>query len=578
MEEDKSTKHHAERGEKPAVTIPPNFIRNIIREDLETNKYGGRVHTRFPPEPNGYLHIGHAKSICINFGLAEEFGGLCNLRYDDTNPSKEDVEYVEAIEEDVRWLGFDWGDRKFYASDYFEQLYEYAVQLIKMGKAYVCDLSPDEIREYRGTLTEPGINSPYRDRTVEENLDLFARMRAGEFPDGSRVLRAKIDMAAPNLNMRDPIIYRIKKVHHHRTGDKWCIYPMYDFAHCISDSIEGITHSICTLEFEDHRPLYDWFLDQLQIYHPQQIEFARLNLSYTVLSKRKLLQLVEEGHVSGWDDPRMPTIAGLRRRGYTPEAIRIFAEVIGVAKRDSLVDIALLEHCLREDLNKRAPRVMAVLRPLKVIIDNYPDDLVEELDAVNNPEDLSQGTRKVPFSKVLFIEQDDFREVPPKHYHRLAPGQEVRLRYAYFVTCTHVVKEESTGDIIEVHCTYDPASKGGGTPDGRKVKGTIHWVSAAHAVPATVRLYDHLFTKEDPNETEEGKTFLDYLNPNSLIELKGCLLEPSLAQAEPKIVYQFERLGYFCLDSVDSKPGALVFNRTVALRDSWAKIEKKMQA
>ncbi|MBN2354711.1 glutamine--tRNA ligase/YqeY domain fusion protein [candidate division KSB1 bacterium] len=556
---------------------PPHFIRNIIREDLKTNKYGGRVHTRFPPEPNGYLHIGHAKSICLNFGLAEEFGGLCNLRYDDTNPTKEEVEYVDAIEADVRWLGFDWDDRKFYASDYFDQLYQFAVQLIKKGKAYVCDLSPDDIREYRGTLTQPGKNSPYRDRSVEENLDLFERMRAGKFAEGSRVLRAKIDMAAPNLNMRDPAIYRVKKVHHHRTGDKWCIYPMYDFAHGISDSIEGITHSICTLEFEDHRPLYDWFLDQLEIYHPQQIEFARLNLSYTVLSKRKLLQLVREGRVSGWDDPRMPTLAGFRRRGYTPEAIRTFAEIIGVAKRDSVVDIALLEHCLREDLNKRANRVMAVLRPLKVVIENYPDDLVEEMDAINNPEDPAQGKRKVPFSKTIYIEKDDFREMPPRHYHRLAPGQEVRLRYAYFITCTDVIKDKNSGEVVELRCTYDPASRGGWAPDGRKVKGTIHWVSVKHAVPATVRLYDQLFSKDDPNDEEEGKTFLDYLNPNSLQELKNCQLEASLSKAKVGVPYQFERLGYFCVDSIDSKPSDFIFNRTVALRDTWAKIEKKTQ-
>ncbi|HOZ22804.1 MAG TPA: glutamine--tRNA ligase/YqeY domain fusion protein, partial [bacterium] len=524
---------------------------------------------------NGYLHIGHAKSICLNFGLAREFGGKTNLRYDDTNPAKEDVEYVESIEEDVRWLGFDWEERKFYASDYFEQLYEYAVQLIKLGKAYICDLSPDEIREYRGTLTEPGKNSPYRDRSVAENLDLFARMRAGEFAEGSRVLRAKIDMASPNFNMRDPAIYRIKKVDHHRTGDAWCIYPMYDYAHCISDSIEGITHSICTLEFEDHRPLYDWFLDQLGIYHPQQIEFARLNLSYTLLSKRKLLQLVTEKHVSGWDDPRMPTIAGIRRRGYTPESIRNFAEIIGVAKRDSVVDIQLLEHCLREDLNLRAPRRMAVLNPLRVVIDNYPEGQFEELEAINNPEDPAMGTRKVPFGRELYIERDDFREDPPKQFHRLSPGREVRLRYAYFVTCTGVEKD-AQGEVTTLHCSYDPASRGGGTPDGRKVKGTIHWVSAAHALEATVRLYDSLFNRPDPQPGTEGESFLDYLNPDSLRVVTGCKLEPALAAVEPGSQVQFERSGYFIADTVDSRPGAPVFNRTVPLRDSWAKIEKKI--
>ena len=561
--------------ESQVTTAPPNFIRNIIREDLRTGKYQGRVHTRFPPEPNGYLHIGHAKSICLNFGLAREFGGKTNLRYDDTNPAKEDVEYVESIEEDVRWLGFDWEERKYYASDYFPQLYQHALQLIRMGKAYVCDLSPDEIRAYRGTLTEPGKNSPFRDRPVDVNIDLFERMRAGEFAEGSRVLRAKIDMASPNLNMRDPAIYRIKKVHHHRTGDEWCIYPMYDYAHCISDSIEGITHSICTLEFEDHRPLYDWFLEELGIYRPQQIEFARLNLSYTVLSKRKLLQLVNERHVSGWDDPRMPTIAGIRRRGFTPESIRNFAEIIGVAKRDSVVDIQLLEHCVREDLNLRAPRRMAVLNPLKLIIDNYPEGQVEELEAINNPEDASMGSRKVPFSREIYIERDDFREDPPRQFHRLSPGQEVRLRYAYFVTCTGVEKD-SQGEITALHCTYDPASRGGGTPDGRKVKGTIHWVSQAHALDATVRLYDHLFNKPDPQDTADGESFLDFLNPGSLQELTHCKLEPLLAEARPGERFQFERAGYFIADSGDSRPGAPVFNRTVSLRDTWAKIEKKM--
>jgi glutaminyl-tRNA synthetase len=543
---------------------PSDFIRDIITEDLKINKYAGRVHTRFPPEPNGYLHIGHAKSICLNFGIAKEFGGLCNLRFDDTNPTKEEVEYVESIKEDVRWLGFDWEDRLYYASDYFEQLYQYAVQLIKMGKAYVCDLSPDEIREYRGTLTEHGKESPYRNRSVEENLDLFERMRKGEFPDGSRTLRAKIDMKSGNLNMRDPVMYRILHAEHHRTDNKWCIYPTYDFAHPISDSIERITHSICTLEFEDHRPLYDWFLEQLNIYHPQQIEFARLNLSHTVLSKRKLIELVEQGYVARWDDPRMPAIAGLRRRGYTPESIRNFCERIGVAKRNSVVDIALLEHCLRDDLNKRAPRVMAVLRPLRVVIVNYPEGKVEELDAINNPEDPSMRTRKVPFSHILYIERDDFREDPPKQFFRLAPGREVRLRYAYFIKCVDVVTDKQTGEIVELHCTYDPKTRGGDAPDGRKVKATLHWVSAAHAIEAEVRLYDHLFVKADPN-----------INPTSLVILKSCHVEPSLAGAVPGSRYQFERQGYFCVDH-DSSDGKLVFNRTVSLRDTWAKIEKAL--
>jgi glutaminyl-tRNA synthetase len=549
----------------------PNFIRNIIEEDLKTGKYGKRVHTRFPPEPNGYLHIGHAKSICLNFGLAAEYKGLCNLRFDDTNPTKEEVEYVESIKEDVRWLGFDWADRLFYASDYFEQLYRYAVQLIRAGKAYVCDLSPEEIREYRGTLTAPGKESPYRMRSVEENLDLFERMRAGEFEDGSRVLRAKIDMASGNLNMRDPVMYRILQATHHRTGDKWRIYPMYDFAHCLSDSIEGITHSICTLEFEDHRPLYDWFLDQLGVHHPQQIEFARLNLSYTVLSKRKLVQLVEGGYVTGWDDPRMPTLAGLRRRGYTPESIQDFCERIGVAKRESMVDMALLEHCLREDLNKRAPRVMGVLRPLRVVIDNYPEGQVEELEAVNNPEDPGMGSRRVPFSRVLYIEQEDFREDPPKKFYRLAPGREVRLRYAYFITCVGVVKDEQTGEVVELHCTYDPETRGGDSPDRRKVKATLHWVSAAHALEAEVRLYDHLFLKPEPGEG--GQDFRTYFNPKSLEILTSCRVEPGLAGAAPGSRYQFERQGYFCVDP-DSSHEKLVFNRTVPLRDSWAKVEK----
>src|SRR2546421_3639159 len=553
---------------------PSNFIRDIILEDLKTNKYGGRVQTRFPPEPNGYLHIGHAKSICLNFGLAAEFGGKTNLRFDDTNPSKEETEYVDPIIDNVRWLGFDWEDRLFYASDYFGQLYEWAIQLIKKGKAYVCDLSAEEIRKYRGTLTEPGKESPYRNRSVEENLDLFERMRAGEFPDGSRTLRAKIDMASGNLNMRDPVIYRILHAEHHRTGNKWCVYPMYDFAHGESDTIEKITHSICTLEFEDHRPLYNWFVEQLGIFHPRQIEFDRLNLTYTLLSKRKLLTLVENGHVRGWDDPRMPTLAGIRRRGYTPEAIRNFCAAIGVSKTNGVIELAMLEHFIREDLNKRAPRVMSVLRPLRVVIDNYPEDQVEEMEAVNNPEDPNAGTRKVPFSRVLYIEQDDFREVPPKQYFRLSPGREVRLRYGYFVTCTTVVKNDK-GEVIEVHCTYDPATRGGNNPpDGRKVKSTIHWVSAAHAIDAEVRIYENLFTKEDPNQTEEGQDFTSNLNPNSLEVLKDCKLEPSLADAAIGSRYQFERLGYFCVDP-ESKTGKLVFNRTVALKDTWAKIEKR---
>jgi len=555
-------------------TPVPNFIRNIITEDLKYKKNNGRVHTRFPPEPNGYLHIGHAKAICLNFGLAAEFNGLCNLRFDDTNPSKEEIEYIESIIEDVKWLGFDWEDRLFYASDYFKQLYEYAIQLIKAGKAYIDDLSADEIREYRGTLTEPGKESPYRNRSIEENLELFERMRSGDFKDGEKVLRAKIDMASPNLNMRDPVMYRIKHASHHRTDDKWCIYPTYDWTHGQSDSIEGITHSICTLEFEDHRPLYDWFIDQLNIHHPQQIEFARLNLSYTIMSKRKLLELVQGNYVSGWNDPRMPTISGLRRRGYTPESIRVFAERIGVAKRESMVDIALLEYCLREDLNKKAPRAMAVLNPLKVIIDNYPQDQVEELDAVNNPEDESMGTRKVLFSRELYIERDDFREDPPRKWFRLAPGTEVRLRYGYYIKCVDVVKDSKTGEVVELHCTYDPETRGGWSPDGRKVKGTLHWASASHAVDAEVRIYDFLFTKPDPSDVEPGKDFKDYLNPNSLEVLTHCKLEPALADAKAGDYFQFERQGYFCVDSVDSAPGKLVFNRTTTLRDTWAKIEK----
>ncbi len=560
---------------KPEQTPVSNFIRNIIAEDLKNNKNDGRVVTRFPPEPNGYLHIGHAKSICLNFGIAEENeGGICNLRFDDTNPSKEEVEYVESIIEDVRWLGFHWDDRLFYASDYFEQLYAYAVQLVKAGKAYVCSLSADEIRKNRGTLTMSGKNSPYRTRSVEENLDLFQRMRAGEFEDGAHVLRAKIDMASPNVVMRDPTLYRIRKVPHHRTGDTWCIYPMYDFAHCTSDSIEGITHSLCTLEFENNRQLYDWILDELDVdCHPQQIEFARLNLSYTVLSKRKLVELVQGGHVSGWDDPRMPTISGLRRRGYTPESIRNFCERIGVARRDSTVDIALLEFSIREDLNKQAPRVMGVLRPLRVVIDNYPEDQVEELDALNNPEDLDMGTRKIPFSRVIYIEQDDFLEDPPKKFFRLAPGREVRLRYAYFITCVAVVKDEETGQVIELHCTYDPATRGGSSPDGRKVKATLHWVSASHAIKAEARVYDHLFVKENPDE-EKDVDFKTHLNPNSL-KICPFLVEPSLTGAPSGGKYQFERLGYFCVDPVDSSKNALVFNRTVTLRDTWAKIRKQ---
>ena len=558
-------------------TPPSNFIRHIIAEDLKANKNDGRVVTRFPPEPNGYLHIGHAKSICLNFGIAgENKGGVCNLRFDDTNPSKEDVEYVESIKEDVRWLGFDWGDRLFYASDYFEQLYQYAVQLIKKGKAYVCSLSAEEIRQYRGTLTEPGTESPYRTRSVEENLDMFERMRAGGFEDGTHVLRAKIDMASSNVIMRDPTLFRIRRVPHHRTGNKWCIYPMYDFAHCLSDSIEGITHSICTLEFEINRQLYDWILGELNVdCHPQQIEFARLNLSYSVLSKRKLVELVEGEYVSGWDDPQMPTLSGLRRRGYTPESIRNFCERIGVAKRDSIVDIALLEYSVREDLNKRAPRVMGVLRPLRVVIDNYPEDQVEELDALNNPEYPAMGSRKVPFSRVLYIEQDDFQENPPKKFFRLAPGREVRLRYAYYITCVKVVKDEQTGQVVELHCTYDPETRGGSSPDGRKVKATLHWVSAVHAIKAEARLYDHLFVKENPSD-EKDADFKKFLNPNSL-EILTCYVEPSLAGAEPGSRCQFERLGYFCVDSVDSSDKKLVFNRTVTLRDTWARIQKAQQ-
>jgi glutaminyl-tRNA synthetase len=553
---------------------PSHFIRDIILDDMKTGKFGGRVHTRFPPEPNGYLHIGHAKSICLNFGLAAEFAGKTNLRFDDTNPEKEETEYVDSIMSNVRWLGFDWEDRCFYASDYFGQLYQWAVQLVKAGNAYVCDLTAEEVRQTRGTLTEPGKESPYRNRSIEENLDLFERMKAGEFPDGARTLRSKIDMASRNLNMRDPIMYRILHASHHRTGDAWCIYPMYDFTHGQCDSIERITHSICTLEFEDHRPLYDWYVEQLGIYHPQQIEFDRLNLTYTLLSKRKLLQLVEGGYVRGWDDPRMPTLSGIRRRGYTPEAIRTFCANIGVSKTNGIVELSLLEHYVREDLNRRTARVMAVLRPLKLVIDTYPEGQVEEMEAVNNPEDPAAGTRQLPFSRVLYIERDDFREDPPKQYFRLSPGREVRLRYGYFVTCTSVVKNER-GEPVEVHCTHDPATRGGNAPpDGRKVKSTIHWVSAAHAIDAEVRIYDNLFSKENPNETAEGEDFTANLNPNSLETLTGCKLEPSLADVAPESRYQFERLGYFCADP-DSAPGRPVFNRTAALRDTWAKIEKR---
>ena len=566
------------RQEAPAALTPPvsrNFIRDIFIDDLKTGKYNGRVWTRFPPEPNGYLHIGHAKAICLDFGLADEFGGGTNLRFDDTNPEKEETEYVESIMADVKWLGFEW-EGLYYASDYFQHLHDWAVQLIKAGKAYVCDLSAEEVRKYRGTLTEPGKESPYRNRSVEENLDLFARMKAGEFPDGSRTLRAKIDMASPNLNMRDPVMYRILHAEHHRTGDRWCIYPMYDYAHGQSDSLENITHSMCTLEFEDHRPLYNWFIRELGIFPSQQIEFDRLNLTYTLLSKRKLLQLVQQGRVRGWDDPRMPTLSGIRRRGYTPEALRNFVANIGVTKTHGTIELAMLEHFVREDLNRRAQRVMAVLRPLKVVIDNYPEGQTEEMEAVNNPEDASAGTRKVPFSRVLYIEQDDFREDPPKGYFRLSPGREVRLRYGYFITATSVVKN-AQGEVVEVHATYDPATRGGNAPDGRKVKSTIHWVSAAHALDAEVRLYDNLFSNPDPNDVPEGQEFTANLNPNSLEVVNAAKLEPSLKNAIEGARYQFERLGYFCVDS-DSKPGALVFNRTVALKDTWAKVEKKQSA
>ncbi len=551
-----------------------NFIRDIIDENNRTGRFDGKVHTRFPPEPNGYLHIGHAKSICLNFGIAEDYGGLTNLRFDDTNPVKEDVEYVDSIKDTIHWLGFDWQDREYYASDYFEILYQNAVKLVEKGKAYVCDLSADEVRDYRGTLTEPGKESPYRGRSVAENLDLFTRMRAGEFPDGARTLRAKIDMSSPNLNLRDPIMYRILHSEHHRTGSQWCIYPMYDYAHCVSDSVEKITHSICTLEFEDHRPLYDWFLDELELFHPQQIEFARLNLTYTVMSKRKLLRLVQEKHVSGWDDPRMPTLAGMRRRGYTPSAIRNFSEVVGVAKNNSIVDMELLEHVLRDDLNQNAKRRMAVLRPLKVVIDNYPEEQVEFFEILDFPQDPEcKSSRKVPFSRELYIEQDDFMEAPLSKYFRLAPGQEVRLMNAYYVTCTSV-KKNADGKVVEVHCSYDPESRGGMSSDGRKVKGTIHWVSAAQAVEAEVRLYTNLFNKKNPYEVEEGGDFTDNLNPDSLEILMPSKLEPDLANAKIGASFQFMRNGYFCLDSEDSRAGQLIFNRTISLVDSWAKLQK----
>ena len=554
-----------------------NFIQQLIEEDNRIQRYDGRVHTRFPPEPNGYLHIGHAKSICLNFGLARQYNGVCNLRFDDTNPTKEDDEFVNAIQDDVRWLGFDWEDQLFYASQYFEQLYEWALQLIRDGKAYVCELTPEQTREYRGSLTSPGKDSPFRVRSVEENLDLFQRMREGEFPDGTKTLRAKIDMASPNLNLRDPVLYRILHATHHRTGDKWCIYPMYDFAHGQSDSLERITHSICTLEFEDHRPLYDWFLEHLKIYRPRQIEFARLNLTYTVLSKRKLLELVNDAHVTGWDDPRMPTLIGLRRRGYTPESIRQFCGRIGVAKFNGVIDFQVLENSLREDLNRRANRVMAVLRPLRVVITNYGEEQFDELEAVNNPEDPSAGTRIVPFSRELYIEQDDFMEDPPKKFFRLAPGREVRLRYGYFITCQEVVKN-GAGEVVELQCTYDPETRGGSAPDGRKVKGTLHWVSAKHAIEAEVRLYDHLFRTADPSDVPDGKDYLDNLNPESLVTVTDAKLEPSLKDATAGQPYQFERLGYFCVDAKDSEPKQLVFNRAVTLRDSWAKIEKQQKS
>ncbi len=562
-----------ERTENSIPIQTPNFIRDIIKSEIQVGKHSGKVITRFPPEPNGYLHIGHAKAICIDFGLAGEFGGECHLRFDDTNPSKEEDEYVTSIEEDVRWLGFDWGEHLYFASAYFSQMYEWAIKLIKDGKAYVDDLTADEIRLYRGTLNESGRESPFRNRTIEENLDLFARMQSGEFPDGSRVLRAKIDMMHPNMNMRDPVMYRILKIPHHRTGTRWNIYPMYDWAHGLEDSLEGITHSLCSLEFEDHRPLYDWFLDQLDIHHPRQIEFARLNITYTVMSKRKLLAMVKGGFVKGWDDPRMPTLCGMRRRGYTPEAIRTFCDRIGVAKRESVVDFALLEHCLREDLNRRALRFMAVLKPVTVVIDNYPEDRIEYLEAINNPEEAGAGVRRVPFSRTLLIEADDFMEIPVKKFFRLSPGREVRLRYGYFITCTGIERDPSTGEIELLHCTYDPDTRGGAAPDGRSPKATIHWVSASHAVDAEVRNYEHLFTKENPEDDPEGN-FLNNLNPQSLTTIEGCKIEPALAAISPGTTVQFERLGYFCLDK-DSSPGKPVFNRTVSLRDEWARISKK---
>jgi glutaminyl-tRNA synthetase len=570
-----ATMDHSDNPGSPAAAAPVDFIRAIMEEDLASGKHHGRVATRFPPEPNGYLHIGHAKSICLNFGVAAEHGGTCNLRFDDTNPTKEDVEYVDAIKADVAWLGFQW-DQLLFASDYFERLYAFAVELIRRGLAYVDSLPWEEIRRHRGTLTEPGRNSPYRDRPIEESLDLFARMRAGEFPDGAHVLRAKIDMASPNLNMRDPTLYRIRHATHHRTGDTWCIYPMYDFAHPLSDALERITHSLCTLEFEDHRPLYDWLVNNLiEADRPRQIEFARLNLNYTVMSKRKLLQLVEQRVVSGWDDPRMPTLSGLRRRGHTPESIRDFCGRIGVAKKENVIDVAQLEHSVREDLNKRAPRVMAVLRPLKVVLTNYPEGQVEEVAVINNPEDPAAGTRNVPFARVLYIERDDFKEDPPKKFFRLSPGKEVRLRCAYFITCTEVIKDDR-GEVVELRATYDPATRGGDAPNGRRVKATLHWVSAAHALPIEVRLYDRLFSVEDPEKVSEGQTFLDHINPASLDVLHGCLAEPSLATAVAPARFQFERIGYFCVDP-DSRPGKLVVNRTVSLRDAWAKIEQKQQ-
>jgi glutaminyl-tRNA synthetase len=567
---------HAGETTSEVKAAPSNFIRSIIDEDMKTGKWDGRVMTRFPPEPNGYLHLGHAKSICLNFGLAVDYGGVCNLRFDDTDPAKESTEYVDSIKEDVRWLGFDWADREYYASNYFEQLYTYALQLIRDGHAYVDSLSAEEIREHRGTLTQPGRESPYRGRSVDENFDLFSRMRAGEFPEGAHVLRAKIDMASPNMLMRDPTLYRIKHVSHYRTGNKWCIYPMYDFTHCLSDSLEGVTHSICTLEFEINRELYDWVLDTLKVYHPQQIEFARLNLTFTVLSKRKLITLAEDGYVDGWDDPRMPTLSGIRRRGYPPAAIRNFCERIGVAKSNSMVDMALLEYSVREELNLTAPRVMAVLNPLKVVLTNYPEDAVEELEAENNPEDPQAGTRTLPFSRTLYIEREDFREDPPRKWFRLGPGKEVRLKHAYYIVCQEVVKDKNTGEIVELRCTYDPETRGGWSRDGRKVKGTLHWVSADHAVGAEVRLYESLFTRENPNEVEEGKEFTDYINSESLKVLDGCRVEPNLAQASPGSVFQFMRLGYFSVDTKYSKPLKPVFNRTVTLRDTWAKIEKKL--